>query len=139
LNTLTRGLLIGGKEIPATGRRTVADVSPWTGQPYAHVAAATPADVTAAVDAAATAFPAWSEVRAYERRAIFLRAADLLAARAEQAIATMAAEVGAARPWAGPGPHSTSAWPWKSCARPAPQSPSPPGRLSPPVPPAHTP
>jgi acyl-CoA reductase-like NAD-dependent aldehyde dehydrogenase len=100
MNTLTRGLLIGGKEIPASGGRTVADVSPWTGQPYAHVAAATPADVTAAVDAATTAFPAWSEVRAYERRAIFLLAADLLAAQTEQAIATMAAEVGAARPWA---------------------------------------
>jgi len=65
-----------------------------------HVAAAAPADVIAAVDAAATAFPAWSEVRAYERRALFLRAADLLAAQTEQAIATMAAEVGAARPWA---------------------------------------
>jgi acyl-CoA reductase-like NAD-dependent aldehyde dehydrogenase len=98
--TPTRGLLIDGKEVSATGGRTVADISPWTGRPYAEVAAATPADVTAAVDAAAVAFPAWSELRAFERRALFLRAAELLAARTDEAIAIMADEVGAARPWA---------------------------------------
>jgi acyl-CoA reductase-like NAD-dependent aldehyde dehydrogenase len=97
---ITRGLLIGGQEVAAAGGGVTADISPWTGEPYAYVAAGTSADVTAAVDAAQAAFPAWSAMGAYERRDIFLRAADLMAAREEQAIATMAGEVGAARPWA---------------------------------------
>jgi acyl-CoA reductase-like NAD-dependent aldehyde dehydrogenase len=97
---ITRGLLIGGQEVAAAGGGVTDDISPWTGEPYAQVAAGTPADVTAAIDAAQAAFPAWSEMGAYERRDIFLRAADLMAARQERAIATMAGEVGAARPWA---------------------------------------
>lgn len=100
MSTVTRGLLIGGKEIPSTDNRLADDVSPWTGKVYARVAAASPADVTAAVDAAAAAFPAWSAMPPYERRKIFLRAADLMEARIEDAIATMAGEVGGARPWA---------------------------------------
>ncbi len=98
--TITRGLLIGGQEVAAAGGSVTADISPWTGEPYAYVAAGTSADVTAAIDAAQAAFPAWSAMGAYERRDIFLRAADLMAAREERAIATMAGEVGAARPWA---------------------------------------
>lgn len=100
MSTISRGLLIGGREIPATGGGTAADISPWTGTPYTHVAAATPVDVTTAVAAAAAAFPAWSRMRPYERREVFLRAADRMAARTEEAIAAMAGEVGAARPWA---------------------------------------
>jgi hypothetical protein len=96
----TRGLLIGGQEVAAAGGGVTADISPWTGEPYAQVAAGTPGDVTAAIDAAQAAFPAWSAMGAYDRRDIFLRAADLMAAREERAIATMAGEVGAARPWA---------------------------------------
>ncbi|MFI7611478.1 hypothetical protein ACIBP6_09705 [Nonomuraea terrae] len=37
----------------------------------------------------------------FTRRTIFLRAADLLRARAEEVIALMAVEVGGTRPWAG--------------------------------------
>lgn len=100
MSNLTRGLLIGGKEVPSSNKATTDDVSPWTGEVFAKVAAATPADVTAAVDAAATAFPAWAAMPPYERRKIFLRAADIMEAKAEHAVATMAAEVGGARPWA---------------------------------------
>ena len=100
MSNLTRGLLIGGKEVPSSNKATTDDVSPWTGEVFAKVAAATPADVTAAVDAAATAFPAWAAMLPYERRKIFLRAADIMEAKAEHAVATMAAEVGGARPWA---------------------------------------
>ena len=100
MNTITRGLIIGGKEVSASSNATADDVSPWTGEVFAKVAAATPADVTAAVDAAAAAFPAWSVMLPYERRKIFLRAADIMEAKAEEAVATMAAEVGGARPWA---------------------------------------
>ncbi len=100
MTVVTRGLLIGGKEIASSDNRLVDDVSPWTGEVYARVAAASPADVTAAVDAAAAAFPAWRAMRPFERRKIFLRAADLMEERIEDAIATMAGEVGGARPWA---------------------------------------
>lgn len=96
----TRGLLIGGKEVPSADNRLTDDISPWTGAIYAKIAAASPTDVTAAIDAAENAFSAWSALRPFERRKIFLRAADLMEARIEDAIATMAGEVGGARPWA---------------------------------------
>jgi len=99
-DVVTRGLLINGQEVVAGDGGLVADMSPWSGQPYAYVAAATVSDVTAAVDAAAAAFPEWSAMGVFARRQIFLRAADLMASREEQAIETMAGEVGAARPWA---------------------------------------
>lgn len=72
MSQITRGLLIGGKEIGAQGDRLTDDVSPWTGSVYARVAAASPSDVKAAIDAAEAAFPAWSAMLPYERRKIFL-------------------------------------------------------------------
>ncbi|MFF6999900.1 aldehyde dehydrogenase family protein [Streptomyces sp. NPDC008313] len=97
---VTRELLIGGKETPAASGRTTEDVSPYTGEVYATVAAAGPEDVTRAVDAADAAFPGWAALAPFARRAVFLRAADLLDAEAEQAAALMAREAGATRPWA---------------------------------------
>ncbi|MFC4905888.1 aldehyde dehydrogenase family protein [Actinomadura gamaensis] len=98
---ITRALLIGGKDVPARSGRTTDDVSPFTGEVYATVAAAGPEDVTAAVDAAHAAFEGWAALSPFARRAIFLRAADLLEERAESVIALMAAEVGGTAPWAG--------------------------------------
>ncbi|MFC5185290.1 aldehyde dehydrogenase family protein [Actinomadura harenae] len=98
---ITRDLLIGGKDVPARSGRTTGDVSPYTGEVYATVAAAGPEDVTAAVDAADAAFEAWAALSPFARRAIFLRAADLLDERAGEVIALMAAEVGGTAPWAG--------------------------------------
>ncbi|MFG3289259.1 aldehyde dehydrogenase family protein [Streptomyces sp. NPDC048179] len=97
---LHRNLLIGGKETPAVSGRTTADINPWTGEPYATVAAAGPEDVRAAVDAADTAFAAWAALAPLDRRQIFLDAADLMKQRGEQAVELMAAEVGGTRGWA---------------------------------------
>src|SRR5690348_3419965 len=72
---LERGLLIGGKGVPASSGKLADDLSPWDGEIYARVAAGTPADITRAADAAQAAFPAWSKMGAFERREIFLRAA----------------------------------------------------------------
>ena len=83
--SLTRELFIGGKDVPALSGRTAEDISPYTGEVYATVAAAGPEDVTLAVDAADAAFADWAAVSPFARRAIFLKAADLLDARAEQA------------------------------------------------------
>ncbi len=50
-----------------------------------------------AADAAQAAFPSWSKVGAFERREIFLRAADVMAKRGEEAIVALARETGASR------------------------------------------
>ncbi|MQY21805.1 aldehyde dehydrogenase family protein [Nocardia macrotermitis] len=98
---ITRDLLIGGTDRPARGGRTTTVTTPHTGAVHATVAAAEPDDVTAAITAADNAFRDWAALSPFERRAIFLRAADLLEARTEQAVQTMAGEVGAAAGWAG--------------------------------------
>ncbi|MGW7166436.1 aldehyde dehydrogenase family protein [Streptomyces sp. NPDC054884] len=97
---LTRDLLIGGKDVPALSGRTADDVNPYTGEVYATVAAGGPEDVTRAVDAAEAAFADWAAVTPFARRAIFLRAADLLETRNEQVAEIMAGEAGGTRPWA---------------------------------------
>src|SRR6202007_672280 len=94
---LERGLLIGGKSVAASSGKLADDVSPWDGGIYARVAAGTPADITRAADAAQAAFPGWSAMGAFERREIFLRAADVMARRGEEAIVALAAETGASR------------------------------------------
>ncbi|MFF3989860.1 aldehyde dehydrogenase family protein [Streptomyces sp. NPDC001601] len=98
--TVTRGLLIGGKDVPAASGRTEEDLNPFTGEVYATVAAAGPGDVRRAVDAADAAFAEWAALAPFARRAIFLRAADLLDARGEEVAALMAEEAGGTRPWA---------------------------------------
>ncbi|MGI5517024.1 aldehyde dehydrogenase family protein [Streptomyces sp. CA-106131] len=97
---LTRELLIGGKDVPAASARTTVDVNPYTGEVYATLAAAGPEDVRRAVDAADAAFEDWAALAPFARRAIFLKAADLLDAQGEQVAETMAHEAGATRPWA---------------------------------------
>ena len=98
--TLIRELSIGGKEIPARSGRTTTDLTPHTGQVYAHVAAADAEDVTLAVNSAQAAFDTWSACAPFARRDVFLRAADLLQARAGEVADLMAGEVGATRAWA---------------------------------------
>ncbi|MFE9094492.1 aldehyde dehydrogenase family protein [Streptomyces sp. NPDC007264] len=97
---ITRELLIGGKDVPAASGRTAVDVNPYTGEVYATVAAAGPEDVARAVAAADAAFAGWAALAPFARRAIFLRAADLLDARGEQVAEVMAHEAGGTRPWA---------------------------------------
>jgi len=96
-----RGLLIGGKSVLASSGKLVDDVSPWNGEIYTRVAAGTPEDITRAADAAEAALPAWSELGAFERREIFLTAADIMARRGGEAIAAMGQETGASQLFAG--------------------------------------
>src|ERR1700747_1138936 len=74
-DVLERGLLIGGKSVPASSGKLADDICPWDGEIYARVAAGTPTDITRAADAAQAAFPNWSTMGAFERREIFLRGA----------------------------------------------------------------
>ncbi|MGZ3144678.1 aldehyde dehydrogenase family protein [Lentzea chajnantorensis] len=96
-----RELFIGGENVPALDGRTTEDLNPYTGDVFAVVAAAGTADVTRAVDAAQAAFEQWSATSPATRRAILLRAADLLGARAPDVVRVMAAEVGGVAGWAG--------------------------------------
>ncbi|SDJ57599.1 Acyl-CoA reductase [Lentzea albidocapillata subsp. violacea] len=96
-----RELLIGGDSVPALDGRTTDDLNPFTGEVHAVVAAAGPADVTRAVDAAEQAFAGWAATSPSVKRGILLRAADGLEARTAEVVALMAAEVGGVGGWAG--------------------------------------
>ncbi|MFG1792112.1 aldehyde dehydrogenase family protein [Nocardia sp. NPDC049149] len=98
--TVSRELMINGKEVAASAGRTTEVISPYTGVPYATVAAAGTEDVTAAIDAAQGAFGEWSALSPFAKRTIFTKAAALLDERAEQAAELMAGEIGATRGWA---------------------------------------
>ena len=97
--TITRGLLIGSEEGPASGGRTVDDIDPFTGDVMATVAASTPGDVKRAVDEAERAFGSWSTSAPSDRRRIFLKAADLMESKAESMSAILTSETGATFGW----------------------------------------
>jgi acyl-CoA reductase-like NAD-dependent aldehyde dehydrogenase len=80
--------------------RTFDRVNPVTGIVATTAPAATVADANAAVEAAAAAFPAWSALGPNARRAALNKAADALAARADQFIDAMMGEIGATEGWA---------------------------------------
>jgi acyl-CoA reductase-like NAD-dependent aldehyde dehydrogenase len=92
-------LLIGDKDVPAVGGATFTRLNPMTGEPASKASAASVADAVAAVDAAAKAFPAWSAEGPAKRRAILMKAADLMEQRAQQFGAIMTAETGCVSWW----------------------------------------
>jgi vanillin dehydrogenase len=98
---ITRDLIINGEHVPAVSGKTTEDISPYTGDTYATVAAAGPEDVTRAVNAASSAFDSWAATPPTQRAKIFLKAADLLEERMQQGIELMAGEVGGVAVWAG--------------------------------------
>ncbi len=86
---------IGGEWVGASDDRSFDDLDPFTGQAVARVAAGTRADAKRAIDAAAEAFPAWSQTPAAVRQAIFLKAADILESRRDEVVGWLARETGA--------------------------------------------
>ena len=94
-------LLIGGERRSATGGARFERRNPLDHGVATRAPAATPADAVAAVEAAAAAFPAWAATGPGERRALLMKAAHALEARAEAFTAAMAAETGASAIWAG--------------------------------------
>jgi acyl-CoA reductase-like NAD-dependent aldehyde dehydrogenase len=89
-----RGLHIGGEWTEAEGGNTFDDTDPFTGESVATIPAGTRADAKRAIEAAAAAFPAWSQTPPAERQRIFLKAADLLEARAEDVGSWLTRETG---------------------------------------------
>src|SRR5262249_58403259 len=73
---------IGGQRVSSAV--TFTDVSPIDEQPLAEVAAGGPAEVDAAVRAAAAAFPGWAATSPAERAALLHAIADGIERRAEE-------------------------------------------------------
>lgn len=74
--------------------------SPLTGDVVTRAAAATVADAVAAADSASEAFIQWSETGPNQRRALTMKAADLLAERTEQFVESIIQETGTSMGWA---------------------------------------
>ncbi|MDO9603214.1 aldehyde dehydrogenase [Hydrogenophaga sp.] len=94
-------LLIGGNLQNAANGATFERRNPLDDSVATVAAAASAADCTAAADAAAQAFPAWSATGPATRREHLMRAAQELKARAPALCAAMARETGASALWAG--------------------------------------
>src|SRR3569623_3511928 len=95
------GFLLDGEERNAAGGATYDRLDPFTGMLATRAAAAGVADATAAVEAAASAFKVWSKTGPGERRAILLKAADIMDSKVGEFIGLMLEETGATAPWAG--------------------------------------
>ena len=81
--------------------RLFDDLDPYRGTVMARIPAGSRADAARAVDAAAEAFPAWSDLPPVEKQAMFLRAADIVERRRDEIIALLASETGCAGGFAG--------------------------------------
>ena len=96
----TISMLINGEHRTASNGRTFERHNPLDGEVATTAPAATPEDARAAVQAAADAFGAWSQMGPGQRRQMLSQAADALAARKAAFVAAMAAETGASALWA---------------------------------------
>jgi malonate-semialdehyde dehydrogenase (acetylating)/methylmalonate-semialdehyde dehydrogenase len=85
---------IAGKRTPGTSTRSAEVFNPATGQVACRVVLANRADVDAAVDAAAAAFPAWSAVTPLSRARVMFRFRELMEKRAKELAAIITAEHG---------------------------------------------
>ncbi|HWH95289.1 MAG TPA: aldehyde dehydrogenase family protein [Baekduia sp.] len=92
-------LLIGGEWVAAVEGRTYEKADPYTGDPVTEAAAASVDDANRAAEAAGAAFAGWAATPAAERARLLEAAADLLAERSEEIVATMTAECGATFGW----------------------------------------
>jgi aldehyde dehydrogenase (NAD+) len=81
----THAMLIGGRWTGASTNEYFDSFDPYTGQPWAKVPRAAPADVDAAIEAATKAFHGeWRKLTATARGHLLRRLADLIAAQAEE-------------------------------------------------------
>ncbi len=94
LESVPTGLFIGGRWRPASDGATLAVEDPATRRVLAHVASATVADGTAALDAAVAAQPAWARTAPRDRGEILRRAFEAITARADDFALLMTLEMG---------------------------------------------
>ena len=91
---------VGGAWTPSASRTAIDVVNPATEQVIDQVPAGDPADVDAAVAAARKAFGGWAATPAAERAGFLDAARGLLADRADDIAATIAADMGSPLPFA---------------------------------------
>lgn len=94
-------LFIGNASVTSVTGETFERLNPVTGKVATVAAAAKAADADRAVEAAAKAFRSWSKTGPSERRAIFNKAADLMAAWTPKFIEKGIAETGGTGAWHG--------------------------------------
>ncbi|MGO7185985.1 aldehyde dehydrogenase [Rhizobium brockwellii] len=94
-------LLINGADRAASGGRTFDRFDPFTEKLASRAAAASLDDVAAAVSAASAAFGAWSKTGPGQRRAILMKAADIMDSKVDEFTRLMIEETGSTAPWAG--------------------------------------
>lgn len=94
-------LFINGQSVPAADGRTFERFGPLSGQAATVAAAGKAADADAAIEAAAKAFPAWAALPPGEKRNRLLKAADLLASRADEFVKIGIEEMGSSGAWYG--------------------------------------
>lgn len=94
-------LIIDNKEVPSETGKVFERRNPVTGELVSTGAAASIKDAVAIADSSHEAFKLWSKTTPTERRALLLKAADLIDSKVAIFIETMGAEVGANQLWAG--------------------------------------
>ncbi len=77
---------VDGKHVDAADGRTTPVIDPVTGEEYARAVLSGPADVDAAMKAAAAAFESWRDTTPSERSLALFRIADAVEARADELI-----------------------------------------------------
>jgi acyl-CoA reductase-like NAD-dependent aldehyde dehydrogenase len=92
-------LSIGGADVGAKSGAPIERQSPLSGAVVSRAAAAGPADVQAAIDAAQKAFPAWSKTGPGQRRKLLMEAAAKLRARSAEFSRLCVEETGAIGGW----------------------------------------
>lgn len=93
--------IIGGKKVGAISGKTFNRIDPFTGVVASTAPASGVEDVKAAVAAAQAAFPAWSRTTPAARRALLLKAADIMESKVPQFSELLTTETGGTAPWAG--------------------------------------
>src|SRR5215469_14633466 len=78
---------VNGEYVAAASGQVSEVVDPSTGEPYAQAPVSGPADVEAALSAAAGAFEVWRDTTPAERSLALLRMADAVEARADEIVA----------------------------------------------------
>jgi len=92
-------LFINGEWTGAADGKTYSKRNPYTGGTASQVPAGKREDARRAIEAAAAAFPAWSATPPAARRALLLKAADVLERRMQDISKIMAAETGQTFGW----------------------------------------
>ncbi len=93
-------MYIDGNWTGAQGNEMYNDCKPFTGEVFAVVPAGERIDARLAVDAAARAFPSWSQTLPAERQKLFLKAAEVLEKKRDEIISILTDETGCTFPFA---------------------------------------